>query len=301
MSQKGLLDLALKQVHDYPVQPCNKHRFISPEFGIIRTILGLREIEGSLLVAGQPYRLTEGRIIYLRTGYVHMYANLRELTITAHQLVVASPGTVFQIIEISPDCDLSMLGFVNSYMEGWQKEELLTNFLHGRIYFRMTLDESAEQRLETMLSLVWDVVHDTPSSKKTIQSLLSALFHQITYFREKDHSAEQSKTSRQEEVFNRFLDLINKYAIHERSVPFYADRLCLTPRYLSTLIRQFSHRTVMDWINEAIILEAKIMLRHSDKLVYQIANELDFPNPSFFSKYFRRMTGKTPLEYRSEE
>ena len=68
----------------------------------------------------------------------------------------------------------------------------------------------------------------------------------------------------------------------------------LTPRYLSTLVRQASGRTVMDWVNEAVMQEAKLMLRHTDKLVYQIADELNFPNASFFSKYFRRMAGMTP-------
>ena len=111
-------------------------------------------------------------------------------------------------------------------------------------------------------------------------------------------SEESGRLTRQEEVFNRFLSLVNKYAIHERSVVFYADWLYLTPRYLSTLIKQTSGRTVMDWVNEAVVQEAKLLLRHSDKLVYQIADELNFPNASFFCKYFRRLTGKTPHEYR---
>lgn len=92
---------------------------------------------------------------------------------------------------------------------------------------------------------------------------------------------------------------MNQYALRERNVAFYAEHLCLTPRYLGTLIREVSDHTVMDWINEAVIQEAKILLLHSDKLVYQIADELNFPNPSFFSKFFHRMTGKTPNEYRA--
>lgn len=56
----------------------------------------------------------------------------------------------------------------------------------------------------------------------------------------------------------------------------------------------------MDWVNEAVVQEAKLMLRHTDKLVYQIADELNFPNASFFCKYFRRMTGITPNDYRQE-
>ena len=79
---------------------------------------------------------------------------------------------------------------------------------------------------------------------------------------------------------------------------FYADKLCLTPRYLNTIIRQTSQQTVMDWINQSIILEAKVLLKHSNLLVYQISDELNFPNSFFFSsKFFKRMTGMTPHEY----
>ena len=121
------------------------------------------------------------------------------------------------------------------------------------------------------------------------------------FCQEKHQSTERQQHTRQEEVFNRFLELVNKYAARERSITFYADRLFLTPRYLSTLVRQASGRTVMDWVNEAVMQEAKLMLRHTDKLVYQIADELNFPNASFFSKYFRRMAGMTPNDYRRKD
>mgnify|MGYP002245259316 CR=1 FL=1 len=97
--------------------------------------------------------------------------------------------------------------------------------------------------------------------------------------------------------FPAFHFLVNAYSKRERNVSFYADKLCLTPRYLNTIIRQTSQQTVMDWINQSIILEAKVLLKHSNLLVYQISDELNFPNPSFFSKFFKRMTGMTPHEY----
>ena len=81
---------------------------------------------------------------------------------------------------------------------------------------------------------------------------------------------------------------------------FYADKLCLTPHYLSSVIRETSGQTVMQWINQAVILEAKVLLKHSNLLVFQISDELNFPNPSFFSKFFKRMTGMTPAEYQKQ-
>lgn len=137
--------------------------------------------------------------------------------------------------------------------------------------------------------------------RASVQSLISLCFHQLDFVRKSSQSTERQQHTRQEEVFNRFLELVNKYAARERSITFYADRLFLTPRYLSTLVRQASGRTVMDWVNEAVMQEAKLMLRHTDKLVYQIADELNFPNASFFSKYFRRMAGMTPNDYRRKD
>lgn len=66
------------------------------------------------------------------------------------------------------------------------------------------------------------------------------------------------------------------------------------------VIRETSGQTVMQWINQAVILEAKVLLKHSNLLVFQISDELNFPNPSFFSKFFKRMTGMTPAEYQKQ-
>ncbi len=79
-----------------------------------------------------------------------------------------------------------------------------------------------------------------------------------------------------------------------------ADKLCLTPHYLSSVIRETSGQTVMQWINQASDPKPKVLLKHSNLLVFQISDELNFPNPSFFSKFFKRMTGMTPAEYQKQ-
>jgi len=148
--------------------------------------------------------------------------------------------------------------------------------------------------------LIWDVLHDEPFPRDTVRSLISALFRQMEVCYHRDATVSRQEHTRREKLFNRFINLVNKYAVSERNVSFYADNLYLTPRYLSTVIRDTSGKTVMDWVNEAVIQEAKLQLCYTDKLVYQIADDLNFPNASFFCKFFRRITGKTPYEYRKE-
>lgn len=300
MKSNRLLLLALRQMRERVGESHNTYRFLIPELGLLRSIHGIADVVRFLSVEGQPYRLTEGRVVYFRAGTLRLRINLRELEFKAGDFLVVSPGTVFEFLYISSDLDLAMLAFSNSLMESWQKEELLQVYLQGRLFLHLSLTEQESQRMEQIFALLWEVVHDRPFPKESVQSLISLVFHQMDGFRGREWEAGKQKRSRQEEVFNRFLELVNKYAVHERSCAFYADRLCLTSRYLSTLVRQASGRTVMDWVNEAVMQEAKLMLCHTDKLVYQIADELNFPNASFFCKYFRRMTGITPKDYREE-
>lgn len=300
MKSNRLLLLALRQMRERVGESHNDYRFLIQELGLLRSIHGIADVVRFLSVEGQPYRLTEGRVVYFRAGTLRLRINLRELEFKAGDFLVVSPGTVFEFLYISSDLDLAMLAFSNSLMESWQKEELLQVYLQGRLFLHLSLTEQESRRMEQIFALLWEVVHDRPFPKESVQSLISLVFHQTDGFRGRELEAGKQKRSRQEEVFNRFLELVNKYAVHERSCTFYADRLCLTSRYLSTLVRQASGRTVMDWVNEAVMQEAKLMLCHTDKLVYQIADELNFPNASFFCKYFRRMTGMTPKDYREE-
>lgn len=147
---------------------------------------------------------------------------------------------------------------------------------------------------------VWNILHCLPYRRGAVQHLIVSLLYNLKYIHEHTCKSTPSRLSRQEELFRRFIALVNQHSKHERSVNFYADKLCLTPHYLSSVIRETSGQTVMQWINQAVILEAKVLLKHSNLLVFQISDELNFPNPSFFSKFFKRMTGMTPAEYQKQ-
>lgn len=108
----------------------------------------------------------------------------------------------------------------------------------------------------------------------------------------------QQSLSREQTLFDRFIYLVNRHSDREHQLSYYAERMCLTERYLGTVIRQASGVTAKEWIDRSLITCAKIELRHTQKSVAQIAEELSFPNSSFFSKYFKRLTQMTPLEYR---
>ena len=78
----------------------------------------------------------------------------------------------------------------------------------------------------------------------------------------------------------------------------YADKLNLTPNHLSAVIRKHTGQSVMDWVNRTTITEAKVLLKNSDMKIYEIAERLNFPEPTAFNRYFKKQTGLTPAAYR---
>lgn len=100
------------------------------------------------------------------------------------------------------------------------------------------------------------------------------------------------------DIFVRFIHLVNDHCKEQRQLAFYAEKICVTERYLSTVIRQISGITAKEWIDKAVVTAAKVKLRHSDLQITEITEALHFPNPSFFCKYFKRLVGCTPQENR---
>ena len=104
--------------------------------------------------------------------------------------------------------------------------------------------------------------------------------------------------SRQEVMFRHFIELVSRHHVQEREIGYYADRLCVTPKYFSSVIRAVTGKSAAWWIRHTVIIHAKNLLKSSQLTIQQISDALQFPNPSCFGQYFKRQTGMTPKEFR---
>ena len=104
--------------------------------------------------------------------------------------------------------------------------------------------------------------------------------------------------SRKDVIFEKYMREVLKHYKTERSVAFYADKLCLTAKHLSSVVKEMSGKTASEWIERFVILEARALLKSSDMSIQQIAEQLNFANQSFFGKYFKHHMGISPKEYR---
>ena len=110
-------------------------------------------------------------------------------------------------------------------------------------------------------------------------------------------SDSQSK-KRNEEIFEAFIELLTRNEATERNLAYYADKIGITSNYLSKIVKEYTGRTAIEWIDEYVIFEAKTMIKHTQYTIQEIAYKLKFPSQSFFGKYFKRLTGMSPKQYK---
>ena len=249
------------------------------------------EVVRSLVVIGQPYQLSEGRFVRVVSGRARLTINLRTAELVAGCICVMPPDVILQYEEVSDDFRLQ--GFSYTSMPAALDFERVT-VLH--------LSDADFQRTGDYLQLMRQVLHKENYSLRTIGLLQMALLNDLHHIQTIETERQPpAQPSRQEDVFNRFIDLVNQHGSRERRIQFYVERLLLSPNRLSTIIKDYSGRTVMQWLGEKTLLQAKVLLRHSDLMIYEIADRLGFAEPTAFNRHFKREVGMTPLEYKKQQ
>ena len=137
----------------------------------------------------------------------------------------------------------------------------------------------------------------SPNKTKIVQHLMMAVFYSSDHHRKV--RVEKPRTNA-EALSREFLTLVKENFRTERQLSFYAERMCITPRYLSRVVKETTQFSAADWIERLVVLEARALLKSTNMTVQQISDELNFPSQTFFGKYFKRRVGISPKEYRRE-
>ncbi len=140
-----------------------------------------------------------------------------------------------------------------------------------------------------------------PYRKELIDALLQAFLYEFRNILDRSHELKPQLYSAAERVFSDFMDLLTSISPKPRSVGYYADKLCITPKYLSSICREISNYTASALINQYVVKDIQILLRRHDKSIKEVCNELDFPNLSFFGRYVKKHLGMSPKKWRENE
>ncbi|MCC8118758.1 MAG: helix-turn-helix domain-containing protein [Bacteroidales bacterium] len=115
-----------------------------------------------------------------------------------------------------------------------------------------------------------------------------------------NENVHDGSTNRHLDIYNRFIELVQKHFAQEHKIGFYADKLCITPKYMSQIIYKTSGRFAKDYIKDCLVIEAKVLLK-SGMPIQDVAYELNFNSPTFFSRFFKEATGSTPFDYQNHK
>lgn len=256
-----------------------------------------------------PVRLDAYLVIYCIKGRIRFSVNMREFTLEADQIALMIPGYIGQVIEVpaedKEDLHYVLAGVSRRYLSSLHID-LNRVFSEGLSLLespcvRLTLEEKlVARRYMELASLVLNA--NVPNKRACMGLLISSLFYLsegVFSNRVKQVPSDSlQRASRAEDIFNKFLRLLADFHTQERSVTFYADRLCLSPKYFSKLIKTASGRSAPDWIDTYVIMEAKNYLKYSDLSIKQIVYQLHFSDQPTFTKYFKAHTGMTPAQFR---
>lgn len=241
-------------------------------------------------------------------GETSLTSNLQEFRLKKDSLFIFSPKHILQVqsnnrfkahlIVIAPD----FLKRINI-----DTKRMMPLFLQFGSLPCMDLTHAESQSLRSFISMVEQELKgsETDFSSEIIGGLIAATIYKVgdilTHYLTEHPEVDSPIHNRAEEYFRQFTELLGEHYKHERSVGFYARQLCITPKYLTTLIKRISGKSVSEWIDNYVILEAKTLLKYSNMSVQEIAYYLNFPNQSFFGSYFKRNAGMSPSQYKAKK
>lgn len=252
--------------------------------------------------APYPFKIEFTMGLWCLGGQMRVRLNLTEFELGRNDLLIVLPGAVGQSLDITPDCRLAVIAFAPDFAfpEASAAGSLVVRrFLTTRALLHLADEEMAEL-MEIYGALRRNVQRpDAGYRHEVVMSYLQVLFFLGCRFMAPSvERTDGSPGLRRKELFDRFLALVERHYATERSVGFYAGRLCVTPKYLSQMVHAVSGRHAGEWIRDLVVLEAKALLKSQRYTVQEVSDRLHFANQSFFGVYFKRATGLSPKAYR---
>lgn len=254
-----------------------------------------------------PTRLDAIAIIFCSKGSITFTSGLQRHTLREKTLFVPLPGSILQVETILEEASVYALICEEEFVNRIDIDLKLLARLFLSVKKQPCLPLSETEWTGITDSFDEISAEDMPQpgdvySVEVMRSMIRTLAYKVCRIIARHIEAGEAPTSssrsRNEEYFNEFMGVLAKHYMQQRTVGFYAGQLNLTPKYLTTIIRKTSGRTAVRWIDDYVVLEAKNLLKYSTMSIQEIAYYLNFPNQSFFGKYFKNHTGMTPTAYR---
>ena len=248
----------------------------------------------------KPHKFDFFLIAYHKSGSAILEIDMEKYDLSEPANIIRLlPGQIVAFNNTSPDFDVDVVIMSKSFVDN------LLVFANGGVPFSFHKRSNAVVRIgerAKMASMfikairhILDENAENPYKSKIVQHVMMAIF----YSSENLSRTEVEKPRTNADILSKeFLALAKEHFREERQLKFYADKMCITPRYLSRVVKECTQFSAADWIERFVVLEARALLKSTNMTVQQISDELNFPSQTFFGKYFKRRVGLSPKEYR---
>ena len=244
-------------------------------------------------------------VVICTSGKVQGFINGKQIELHQNQVAIIPQNIIVTDVMVSPDFNLKAMFLTNRILQSFLREKMnvWNDMMYVHRHHIVTMDEDEilfYTHFYDMLKLTFNRGKDNPFRTDVIQSLLRSAILGLCGAMKQYFPVDiefQGKTS--DAYFQHFLDLLHSTEVKHRTVEAYANDLCISAKYLSTICKRHSGKTANEWITEHVMEDIRYYLKQTDFSIKQICDRLGFPNPSFFGKYVKDHFGMTPMEFRN--
>lgn len=251
-----------------------------------------------------PVRVNALQVLLVLEGSIDLSIDYVLFQASTNTVVTIMPTHITKVMKYSPNFKGRLMAVSRAFLE----QSMMPNHSSSMIQYMkirknptILLQESEIKTLdECMLRLRQTILQTSHHLQPLlIQNTLMGFFIEMgNIFSERKEYNTPPSLTRKEELFESFLRILYMYCKEQHVVSFYAEQLYITPQYLSLILKELTGRSANKWIDEALMQEAKILLKAPQATVQQVADALHFSDQSTFGKFFKKHAGMSPMEYR---
>lgn len=295
----NIQEVTLAMVHD------KAHKVVYNDFMLLDDNFHDEVFKGFSYI-GSPVKLMFLSLIICVKGKMRVRVNLKDMNIGPNDVLLINPGAIIDMVVCEGECRMAVIHIDSDKVEHKPSVKImlqLRSIINNESVVTHLSDNALSQFVDSYKSLRRVISDEGMRFKDEViigsfQSLAAYWMNEIAVENEMHKNV---ALSRNEQLFQGFIREVQKNYMVNREVSFYASKLCITPKYLGVVVAQVSGRRPLEWIRDYVILDAKAMLLSREYSIQQISQILHFPNPSFFSKYFREAVGCSPSKFLNNE
>lgn len=249
----------------------------------------------------EPYKLKQVLVVLCHQGNGYGAVNLRSIHLRKNSLLIALPSQIVVSQKVDEDFKATFLVLSERFLSRINIGDAYLFLRNVQINPIYQLDEKTASVFRSLTDLSYNLIlsSDNSPGMEEVFGLVARLFYLLSCRIINPSSLEKETGQRQGEVMMQFLQLLNLHYKEQHEVGFYADKMNITAKYMTTLVKKASGKSALKWIEDYIILEAKAQLSSTVNTIQQIAFDLNFPSQSLFGRYFKRAVGMSPSDYRA--